>query len=154
PLTVQLVSASVPRLSRPPPLPKLGALPLLIVSPERDAVTRLSTWNTRLSPPPLTVTPAAGPVIVMASVVLLSSSWLPVRVIVCGVAKTCLSKGMVEIPAESKLAKVMASRRLKRPVPGKRASLVVNTTRLVKIGPALVRAKDTGDKPGTEATTV
>ena len=33
-------------------------------------------------PPPLTVTPAAGPVIVSVPPVLLSSSWLPVRVIV------------------------------------------------------------------------
>ena len=60
----------------------------MIVSPEMDAVTLASTWNTRLSPPPLTVTPAAGPVIVWVPVVLLSSSWLPPRVIVCGVAKT------------------------------------------------------------------
>ena len=56
----------------------------MIVSPEIDAVTPASTWNTRLAPPPLTVTPAAGPVIVSVPVVLLSSSWPPVRVIVCG----------------------------------------------------------------------
>ena len=42
---------------------------------EVDAVTPLSTWNTRLRPPPLTVTPAAGPVIVSVPLVLLSSSW-------------------------------------------------------------------------------
>ncbi len=47
----------------------------MIVSPEIDAVTSESTWNTRLSPPALTVTPAAGPVIVSVSVVLLSSNW-------------------------------------------------------------------------------
>ena len=47
----------------------------MIVSPEIDAVTPASTWNTRLSPPPLTVTPAAGPVIVSVPLVLLSSSW-------------------------------------------------------------------------------
>ena len=62
-------------LYRPPPLP--SALPPVIVSPEIDAVTPASTWNTRLSPPPLTVTPAAGPVIVSVPVVSLSSSWLP-----------------------------------------------------------------------------
>ena len=87
PLTVQLVSVSVPSsLSRPPPLP--------VVLPAGDRQSRdrrrdiASTWNTRLSPPPLTVTPAAGPVIVSVPVVLLSSSWPPVRVIVCGVLKT------------------------------------------------------------------
>ena len=55
----------------------------------RDAAL---TWNTRLGPPPLTVTPAAGPVIVCVPLVLVSSSWVPVRVIVCGVAKTVGSK--------------------------------------------------------------
>ena len=98
PLTVQLVSVGVPVLYRPPP-PTVGgvaadgavgqrgraevgqaaavvpALPPVIVRPEMDAVTPASTWNTRLSPPPLTVTPAAGPVIVSVSLVLLSSSW-------------------------------------------------------------------------------
>ena len=69
-----------------------------MVSPEIDAVTPLSTWNTRLALPPLTVTPAAGPVIVVGPVVSLSSSWLPVRVIVCGVAKTVGSKVIVSVP--------------------------------------------------------
>ena len=64
----------------------------MIVSPEMDAVTPASTWNTRLCPPPLTVTPAAGPVIVSVPVVLLSSSCVPVRVIVCGV----LEHGRIE----------------------------------------------------------
>ena len=88
PLTVQLVSVSVPQLLyRPPPssggVAADGAvvqrgraevvqaaavaersLPPVIVSPEIDAVTPASTWNTRLASPPLTVTPAAGPVIV------------------------------------------------------------------------------------------
>ena len=74
PLTVQSVRVTVPpSLYRPPPLP--AVLPPVIVSPEIDAVTPWSTWNTRLSPPPLTVTPAAGPVMVSPSLVLLSSSW-------------------------------------------------------------------------------
>ena len=34
-----------------------------MVRPLSVAVTPLSTWNTRVVPPPLTVTPAAGPVI-------------------------------------------------------------------------------------------
>ena len=68
-------------------------LPPVIVSPEIDAVTLASTWNTRLSPPPLTVTPAAGPVIVCVPVVSLSSSWVPLRVIVCGVLKTVAVEG-------------------------------------------------------------
>ena len=129
-------------------------MPPVIVSPEIDAVTSASTWNTRLAPPPLTVTPAAGPVIVSVSLVLLSSSWLPLRVIVCGVANTVWSKVIDEIPEESRLAKVMASRRLKRPAPGKRESLVVFTTRLAKTGPALVRANEPGDEPVADATTV
>ena len=61
------------------------ALPPVMVSPEIVAVTPLSTWNTRPALLPLTVTPAAGPVIVVAPVVSVSSSWPPVRVIVCGV---------------------------------------------------------------------
>ena len=97
PLTVQLVSVAVPpSLYRPPPL--LAVLPPVIVSPEIDAVTPASTWNTRLSPPPLTVTPAFGPVIVSVPVVSLSSSWVPVRVIVCGVLNTLLSKAIVSAP--------------------------------------------------------
>ena len=70
----------------------------MIVSPEIDAVTPPSTWNTRLSPPPLTVTPAFGPVIVSVPVVSVSSSWVPVRVIVCGVLNTLLSKAIVSAP--------------------------------------------------------
>ena len=62
-------------------------LPPVIVSPEMDAVTPASTWNTRLFPPASTVTPAAGPVIVSVPVVSLSSSWPPVRSIVCGVVE-------------------------------------------------------------------
>ena len=144
PLTVQLVSVSVPPLYRPPPavspnavsgygllaeLPLTlqsdsvgavvlhaatiagghagaiaGGLPPVIVSPEIEAVTNASTWKTRLAPPPLTVTPAAGPVIVSVPVVLLSSSWVPVRVIVCGrlehvgskVMRVCRGSGVVE----------------------------------------------------------
>src|SRR4051812_2690940 len=61
---------------------------------------------------------------------------------------------MVEIPAESRLAKAMASRKLKRPAPGTRASLVVFTTRLVRTEPVLVRANDAGEEPVAEAPTV
>src|SRR5262249_17871923 len=64
-----------------------------------EAVTIPSTWNTRLSPPPLTVTPPAGPVIAVAPVVSVSSSWLPARVIVCGVLNTPLAKVIVSAPA-------------------------------------------------------
>ena len=78
PLTVQLVSVAVPpSLYRPPPL--FGVLPPVIVSPEIVAVTPPSTWNTRLCSPPLTVTPALGPVIVSVPVVSVSSSWVPVK---------------------------------------------------------------------------
>src|SRR5262249_34914627 len=148
PLTVQLVSVAVPKLYRPPPLPEL---PPVIVSPEREAVTSPSTWNTRLSPSPLTVTPAAGPVMVSFALVLLSSSWVPVRVIVFAVLNTPRSKVIWVFPKRSLLAKPMASRRLKRPAPGARASLVVFTTRRAYTGPTLVRLNDT-DSPGTDAT--
>ena len=62
---------TVPRLSSPPPSPV--TVPPVIVSPEIDAVTLALTWNTRLAWLPLTVTPAAGPVIVCVPVVLLSA---------------------------------------------------------------------------------
>ena len=39
-------------------------MPPVIVTPEIDAVTFASTWNTRLASLPLTVTPPVGPVIV------------------------------------------------------------------------------------------
>ena len=62
PVTVQLVRrgrADVVTVRR-----RRRVLPPLIVSPEIDAVTSALTWNTRLALLPLTVTPAAGPVIV------------------------------------------------------------------------------------------
>ena len=72
PLRVTLVSVTVPRLSSPPPTPV--TVPPVIVSPEIDAVTLALTWNTRLAWLPLTVTPAAGPVIVSVPVVLVSGA--------------------------------------------------------------------------------
>src|SRR6516225_7165768 len=66
--------------------------PLVMVSPEIIALTLASILNTRLALLPLTVTPAAGPVIVSLPLVLLSSSWAPLRMIVRGVAKTVGSK--------------------------------------------------------------
>src|SRR5262245_824465 len=83
-LRMQLVNVAVPALRRPPPTyGKVTALPPVIVISEIDAVTRASTWNTRLTPP-RTVTPAAGPAIEVAPVVSLNSSWPPFRVIVRG----------------------------------------------------------------------
>jgi hypothetical protein len=70
----------------------------VIVNPEMDAVTSPSTWNTRLFPPPLTVTPLFGPVIVSVPVGSLSSSWPPVRMIVFGELNTVLSKVIVSAP--------------------------------------------------------
>jgi hypothetical protein len=94
PLMVQSVSVTEPpSLYRPPPFSEVE--PPVMVRPLKLAVTPASTWNTRLAPPPLTVTPAAGPVIVSVPVVSLSSSWVPFRVIVCGVLNTVLSKVMV-----------------------------------------------------------
>ncbi len=59
-----------------------------MVRPEIQAVTPLSISKTRLFPPPLMVTPAAGPVIVCVPPVSLSSSWLPESVIVWDVLNT------------------------------------------------------------------
>src|SRR5262249_32588051 len=93
-----------------PPPPPPPPLPPVIVSPEKDPVTFESTRNTRLALLPLTVTPAAGPVIVVAPVVSLSSSWLPPRVIVFAVLNTVLSKTIVSGPAFA-FAWAIASRR-------------------------------------------
>ncbi len=103
PLTVQPVSVTVPPLlNRPPPWTAspdpFGARPWVIARPEMDAATPPSIWNTRLTLLPLTVTPAAGPVMVSVPLVLLSSSCVPVSVIVCGVAKTVGSNWMVLVP--------------------------------------------------------
>ena len=112
PLMVQSVSVIVPSLYRPPPYPAVE--PPEMVRPLRVAVTPLSTWNTRNSPPPLTVTPAAGPMIVSVPLVLLSSSWPAVNVIVWAVAKTVgvegdrlgpgQNIGQVDRPAQVELA--------------------------------------------------
>ena len=54
PLTVQSVSVTEPpSLYRPPPFPVVE--PSVMVRPLKLAVTPPSTWNTRLAPPPLTV---------------------------------------------------------------------------------------------------
>src|SRR5215468_1578411 len=72
-LTVQLVSETVPPWLYSP-APFVVVEPFVMVRSVKVAVTPPSTWNTRLAPPPLTVTPTAGPVIDTAPVVLLSSS--------------------------------------------------------------------------------
>ena len=88
PLTVQSVSVVVPPLlNRPPPLPS-PALPPVIVSPEIDAVTpRVDLEH------PARVVAADRHARRRARdrlvpVVSLSSSWVPFRVIVCGVLNT------------------------------------------------------------------
>src|SRR3954463_14112402 len=94
---VQLVRDAPASVYRPPPFPVVE--PPEIVRPVKDAVTFASTWNTRLRPPPLIVTPAAGPVIgVPPTVVSLSSSWVPFRVIVRGVLNLVLSKSIASAP--------------------------------------------------------
>src|SRR5262249_13883167 len=84
---------------------------------EMDAVTIPSTWKTRLNPPPLTVTPAAGPVIASVPVVSLSSSWPPVRLIVLAVLNTVLSKTIDWSPPLA-FARAIAWRRSVRPTTG------------------------------------
>ena len=104
-------------------------LPITAEGADRIAVVPATRLATKPTTPPLTVTPAFGPVIVSVSPVLVSSSCVPVKVIFCGVAKTCLSKVMVDIPEESRLAKATASGRLRSPVRGEREALVVFTTK-------------------------
>ncbi len=99
PLIVQSVSATVPRFSSPPPLPLTE--PPVIVRPEMLAVTPPSTWNTRLAWLPVMVTPTfGGPVIVVvvAGLVLLSSSAVPWSVMVWALPKTAGSK-VITLPA-------------------------------------------------------
>ncbi len=91
---------------------------------------------------------------VSVSPVLLSSSCVPIRVIICGVLNTFLSKLMFAFPELSPLANTTASGRLSRPAPANNLPLVVFTTSLVKTGPVLVSAKETGGRPGTDAVTV
>src|SRR5262249_100634 len=86
-----------PSLSRPPPLPAVS--PPVIVSPENAALTAASTWNTRLRPPPLTVTPAAGAMMASVALVLLSSRGAPVSRIVCALFNQDRASGRVR-PAD------------------------------------------------------
>ena len=84
---------------------------------EMVAMTLASTVRMLLWVFPSTVTPAAGPVIVVGSDLLLSSSFVPLRVIVLAVAKTVGEKVMV-VGEVLLLAFAMALRRLTVPVLG------------------------------------
>ena len=127
-----------PSLYRPPPR---NALPPLIVIPEIDAVTPPSIWNTRLAPPPLTVTPAFGPVIVSVPVISLSSSWprVGLRVIVCGVLKTVLSNVIVSLPPFI-FAWLIAWRRSIWPATGVSVGLLTTIVRSTRAGCTLTSA--------------
>ena len=83
---------TVPWLSSPPPSP--AVTPPVIVRPERLAEVPLSTWKTRLAPPPLTASlPRPGPRIVIGPVALLSSSGPAVRVMTDGLGEGRLVEG-------------------------------------------------------------
>ena len=71
-----------------------------MVRPLIEALTRAATSNTPLAPPPLTDTPAVGPVIVCTPVLLVRSSTL-LTVIVCGAANTVGSKVIVLAPPDA-----------------------------------------------------
>ena len=92
---VQSVSVAVPRLYRPPP--QVARWRAAGDGQSRDGRLdpRVDLEHPARPRSPLTVTPAAGPVIVSVPLVSLSSSWPEVRVIVCGVAKAVGSKVMV-----------------------------------------------------------
>ena len=112
PVNVQRSTVTVPsRLLMP-------TRELAIVNRENAAVTLMSTWNAPIRLPPLMVTPAAGPVMVVVPAVLVNSNTPSVllSVIVLGVAKRVGSNEMVCVPAPSVLAYSIASRRLV-PVP-------------------------------------
>ena len=66
-----------------------------MVRPESEAVTPRRSERRGSFPPPLMVTPAAGPVIVCVPPVSSSSSWPPLSVIVWGVLNTVESKTIV-----------------------------------------------------------
>src|SRR5262249_9267204 len=111
PLTVTLVSASVPALFlRPPPL---SALPPLTVRP--DSATELpGTSNTRVLSPPLIVRRfAPGPAIVVFATSV-STSGLDISVIVFCVAKTDGSK-VIESPVVCALTVWTGGRRVTCP---------------------------------------
>ena len=61
PLRVQSASVAVPAVEHPAAYGDDLSMPPVMVRPETVAETPMSTWNTRLLPPPLIVTPAAGP---------------------------------------------------------------------------------------------
>src|SRR5262245_50323877 len=91
---VQLVSVVVRRLNRPA-TPSRNPVPVDLatvrVKSDRGGEPPALMANTRLVLLPLIVTPAAGPLIVVVAVSV-SVSGPPVRVIVCAVANTPLSK--------------------------------------------------------------
>ena len=92
-----------PSLYRPPPSPVVDA-PGDRQSRDRRRDTARRPGTPGSVPPPLTVTPAAGPVIVSVPLVSLSSSWPAVSVIVWAVAKTVGSKVIVGVPEAKVLA--------------------------------------------------
>ena len=100
PLSVLLVIVSVPRSTTAPPMVDI---PLMRLNPESAAVTPAFTLNRLTLLPPLRVTPAAGPVMVVDPAASLSVNTLP-RLMVCGMAKTIESKVMACVPAPRVLA--------------------------------------------------
>ena len=86
----------------------------MIVRPEIDAVTPRRPGTPGSVPPPLTVTPAVGPVIVSVPLVSLSSSWPPRQGDRLALAKTVGSKVIVSAPPSAS-ARLTAWRRLRSP---------------------------------------
>ncbi len=83
-VTAAFLTVSVPKLSAPAPL---AADPAVMVMPDMVAVVFALTSMTPMALLPLIVTwLAPGPAIATPVVVLASTSVLPVRIIVCGVA--------------------------------------------------------------------
>ena len=104
------------------------------------------TSSTRLALLPLIVTPAAGPVMVVAPVVSVSVNCVPPRVMVWDVLNTVESKVMASAPV-SELAKLTAWRRLRIPAGAANASLVLLTTSGLPVSNAPISTAPTRGNP-------
>ena len=102
---VHFVSMVVPPSVSTPPFPAAGDRQ----PRDRRGDTAVDPEH-RGRPPPLTVTPAFGPVIVSVPVVSSARAGEAVRVIVCGVLNTLLSKAIVSFPP-AEFAWTIAQRR-------------------------------------------
>ena len=108
PVTVALLSVSVPRLFTPAPFD--AVLPPVIVSSEIAADAPVLTLNTRLALLPLTESRLAPVPRSSVGKVSANVSWVPVRRMVCGTLNVGPPKPIPSEPPPLALAAVIASR--------------------------------------------